>query len=147
VETKLNTVNMTAWVHKECNGIEEEAITKLQEASSTSCVVSSLCCAAHTCAGDATIRPRLCNEKHIITHQEIIYVVRTWCSCPTSCRPPRGLPERVDSTHQQLHLGQHDTYRVFPATRMRRMQAPHLWPGKHAYKWVHAGRVQAGILG
>ena len=32
VETKLNTVNMTAWVHKECNGIEEEAITKLQEA-------------------------------------------------------------------------------------------------------------------
>ena len=22
VETKLNTVNMTAWVHKECNGIE-----------------------------------------------------------------------------------------------------------------------------
>ena len=29
---KLNTVNMTAWVHKECNGIEEEAITKLQEA-------------------------------------------------------------------------------------------------------------------
>ena len=24
VETKLNTVNMTAWVHKECNGIEEE---------------------------------------------------------------------------------------------------------------------------
>jgi hypothetical protein len=32
LETKLNTVNMTAWVHKECNGIEEEAITKLQEA-------------------------------------------------------------------------------------------------------------------
>jgi hypothetical protein len=32
VEAKLNTVNMTAWVHKECNGIEEEAITKLQEA-------------------------------------------------------------------------------------------------------------------
>ena len=32
VETKLNTVNMTAWVHKECNGIEEEVITKLQEA-------------------------------------------------------------------------------------------------------------------
>ena len=32
VEGKLNTVNMTAWVHKECNGIEEEAITKLQEA-------------------------------------------------------------------------------------------------------------------
>jgi len=31
VEAKLNTVNMTAWVHKECNGIEEEAITKLQE--------------------------------------------------------------------------------------------------------------------
>ncbi len=32
VEAKLNTVNMTAWVHKECDGIEEEAITKLQEA-------------------------------------------------------------------------------------------------------------------
>ena len=32
VETKLNTVNMTVWVHKECNCIEEEAITKLQEA-------------------------------------------------------------------------------------------------------------------
>ena len=32
METKLNTVNMTAWVHKECNGIEEEAITKQQEA-------------------------------------------------------------------------------------------------------------------
>ena len=32
VEAKLNTVNMTAWVHKECKGIEEEAITKLQEA-------------------------------------------------------------------------------------------------------------------
>ena len=31
VETKLNTVNMTACVHKEFNGIEEEAITKLQE--------------------------------------------------------------------------------------------------------------------
>ncbi len=32
METKLNTVNMTEWVHKECNCIEEEAITKLQEA-------------------------------------------------------------------------------------------------------------------
>ena len=32
MEAKLNTVNMTAWVHKECDGIEEEAITKLQEA-------------------------------------------------------------------------------------------------------------------
>jgi hypothetical protein len=46
VETKLNTVNMTAWVHKECEIIEEEALddppfivltetkfsTKLQEA-------------------------------------------------------------------------------------------------------------------
>jgi hypothetical protein len=32
VEAKLNTVNMTAWVHKECDVIEEEAITKLQEA-------------------------------------------------------------------------------------------------------------------
>ncbi len=32
VEGKLNTVNMTAWVHKECDIIEEEALTKLQEA-------------------------------------------------------------------------------------------------------------------
>jgi hypothetical protein len=32
VEAKLNTVNMTAWVHKECDIIEEEALTKLQEA-------------------------------------------------------------------------------------------------------------------
>jgi hypothetical protein len=29
---QLNTVNMTAWVHKECDIIEEEALTKLQEA-------------------------------------------------------------------------------------------------------------------
>ena len=26
VEAKLNTVNMTAWVHKECDIIEEEAL-------------------------------------------------------------------------------------------------------------------------
>ena len=32
VEAKLNTVNMIAWVHKECDVIEEEALTKLQEA-------------------------------------------------------------------------------------------------------------------
>jgi ribonuclease HI len=32
VETKLNTVNMTVWVHKACDIIEEEALTKLQEA-------------------------------------------------------------------------------------------------------------------
>jgi hypothetical protein len=32
VEAKLNTVHMTAWVHKECDIIEEEALTKLQEA-------------------------------------------------------------------------------------------------------------------
>jgi hypothetical protein len=32
VEAKLNTVNMTAWVHKECDIIEEEALTKLQGA-------------------------------------------------------------------------------------------------------------------
>ena len=29
VEAKLNTVNMTAWVHKECDIIEEEALTSL----------------------------------------------------------------------------------------------------------------------
>jgi hypothetical protein len=32
LEAKLNTVNMTVWVHKECDIIEEEALTKLQEA-------------------------------------------------------------------------------------------------------------------
>ena len=32
VEAKLNTVNMTVWVHKECDIIEEEALTKLQGA-------------------------------------------------------------------------------------------------------------------
>jgi hypothetical protein len=32
VEAKLNTVNMTAWVHKECNIMDEEALIKLQEA-------------------------------------------------------------------------------------------------------------------
>jgi hypothetical protein len=28
VEAKLNTVNMTVWVHKECDIIEKEALTK-----------------------------------------------------------------------------------------------------------------------
>jgi hypothetical protein len=32
VEAKLNTVNMTAVVHKECNIMDEEALIKLQEA-------------------------------------------------------------------------------------------------------------------
>ena len=32
VEAKLNTVNMTVWVHKECDIMEEEELTKLQEA-------------------------------------------------------------------------------------------------------------------
>ncbi len=32
VEAKLNTVNMTAWVHKECDSIQTGALTKLQEA-------------------------------------------------------------------------------------------------------------------
>ena len=36
VEAKLNTVNMTAWVHKESDIIEEEALTKLQEARDSS---------------------------------------------------------------------------------------------------------------
>jgi hypothetical protein len=47
VEAKLNTVNMMAWVHKECDIIEEEALTKLQEAWDSSeleqkdeCIVS-----------------------------------------------------------------------------------------------------------
>jgi hypothetical protein len=32
VEANLNTVNMTAWVHKECDIMGGEALTKLQEA-------------------------------------------------------------------------------------------------------------------
>ena len=32
VEAKLNTVNMTAWVHKECDIMDEDALIKLQEA-------------------------------------------------------------------------------------------------------------------
>jgi hypothetical protein len=36
VEAKLNTVNMTAWVHKECYIIEEEAHAKLQAAWNSS---------------------------------------------------------------------------------------------------------------
>ena len=32
VDAKLNTVNMTAWVHKECDIMDEEALIKLQEA-------------------------------------------------------------------------------------------------------------------
>jgi ribonuclease HI len=32
VEAKLNTVNMTAWVHKECGTIEEEVLDKLRAA-------------------------------------------------------------------------------------------------------------------
>jgi ribonuclease HI len=45
VEAKFNTVNMTAWVHQECDAMEEEALTKLQEAWDSSeqkdeCVVS-----------------------------------------------------------------------------------------------------------
>jgi hypothetical protein len=45
VEAKLNTVNMTVWVHQECDIMEEETLTKLQEAWDSSeqkdeCVVS-----------------------------------------------------------------------------------------------------------
>ena len=32
VEAKLNTVNMTAWVHKECDTIEEETLDRLRAA-------------------------------------------------------------------------------------------------------------------
>jgi hypothetical protein len=32
VETKLNTVNMTAWVHKECDIMDEDALLRLQGA-------------------------------------------------------------------------------------------------------------------
>jgi hypothetical protein len=32
VETKLNTVNMTAWVHKECDIMDENALLRLQGA-------------------------------------------------------------------------------------------------------------------
>ena len=30
METKLNTVNMTAWVHKECDIMDEDALLRLQ---------------------------------------------------------------------------------------------------------------------
>ena len=36
VEAKLNTVNMTAWVHKECDTIVENALAKLQAAWNSS---------------------------------------------------------------------------------------------------------------
>jgi hypothetical protein len=32
VETKLNTVYMTAWVHKECDIMDQDALCGLQEA-------------------------------------------------------------------------------------------------------------------
>jgi hypothetical protein len=32
VETKLNTVNLTAWVHKECDIKDEDALIRLQGA-------------------------------------------------------------------------------------------------------------------
>jgi len=32
VETKLNTINMTAWVHKECDIMDEDALLRLQTA-------------------------------------------------------------------------------------------------------------------
>jgi hypothetical protein len=32
VETKLNTVNMTAWVHQECDIMDEDALLRLQGA-------------------------------------------------------------------------------------------------------------------
>ena len=35
VETKLNTVKMTAWVHKECDNIDENALLRLQGAWET----------------------------------------------------------------------------------------------------------------
>jgi hypothetical protein len=35
VETKLNTVNMTAWVHKECHIMDEDALFRLQGAWET----------------------------------------------------------------------------------------------------------------
>jgi hypothetical protein len=96
-------------------------------------IESSLCCVAGTCAGDAKSRPSQWGRS------STSYV--PCCSCPTSCVPTRGLPERAGSTHRQRHLGQHAAYRVFPATRMRRMQAPHasadgrtvgLWAGTRA---------------
>ena len=35
METKLNTVNMTAWVHKECDIMDEDALLRLQGAWET----------------------------------------------------------------------------------------------------------------
>ena len=36
MDAKLNTVNMTAWVHQECDIMDEEALIKLQEAWNSS---------------------------------------------------------------------------------------------------------------
>ena len=36
MDVKRNTVNMTTWVHKECDTIEEEALDKLQAAWNSS---------------------------------------------------------------------------------------------------------------
>jgi hypothetical protein len=32
IETKVNIINLTAWVHKECEVMNEDALTRLQEA-------------------------------------------------------------------------------------------------------------------
>ena len=62
----------------------------------------------------------------------------------------------TEAASSSISTARHDAYRVFPATRMRHMQAPHasaycrtvrLWAGTRACKWVRAGRMQAGILG
>ncbi len=61
----------------------------------------------------------------------------------------------VEAASSSISTARHDVYRVFPATRMRRMQAPHanadgrtvrLCAGTRAFKWLRAGRMQAGIL-
>jgi len=47
-EAKLNTVNVTAWVHKECDIMEEEALAKLQEAWDTQNRKMNVSCAWST---------------------------------------------------------------------------------------------------
>jgi hypothetical protein len=76
VETKLNTVNMTAWVHKECDIMEEEALTKHQEAWDSSeqkdeCVVRlDDLDRAHWCL------VRRLNWNHLFAHRYLVWNTR-----------------------------------------------------------------------
>ncbi len=58
----------------------------------------------------------------------------------------------AEAASPSISTARHDAYKVLPATRMRRMQAPHasldcrtvrLWAGTRACKWVRTGRMQS----